>query len=229
MWLIDKLAFMGSPANAFSAVEIVTVLIVSTILCFIAAKVYKETHSGISYSNHFVQTIVIFGVIVSMIMLIIGSNIARAFTLMGALSIIRFRTAIKDAKDLGFIFFVMAIGMGVGTKFYGLSIIMTIFVSSLLIFMKKINFGGKKTEDEILKITVPANINFEEKIEPVLKRWFDSYHLINIEGAGQGLSELVYLVRFGKRVKNRSFLLGKIKEINEGRPVYIFGTDHLIY
>lgn len=229
VWFVDKLANIGTATNVFSAVDILIVLIISTILCFVVAWVYKVTHDGVSYSHTFIQTTVIFGVIVSMVMLIIGSNIARAFTLVGALSIIRFRNAIKETKDVGFIFFMMAVGMAVGTRFYGLAFIMTGFVSSLFYGMHKLKFGMRKTKDEILKITVSSTVDFEKKIEPVLKKWLDSYQLINIEGTNKGLSELVYLVRFNKRIRNKSFVLKRIKEVNGNRPVYLFGTDHLIY
>ena len=206
-------------------------LIISTILCFIAAKIYQQTHDGVSYSHSFVQTIVIFGVIVSMIMLIIGSNIARAFTLVGALSIIRFRNAIKETKDVGFIFFMMAIGMATGTRFYGLAIIMTIFVSLLFFGMHKFKFGSRKVNDEILKITVPYGFNFEEKIEPVLRQFTKSYQLINIESTTKSLSELVYLIRAKDRAEDKikTVMFNKLKELNGNNPVYLFGTDHLIY
>ncbi len=229
MWFIDKLAGMGNPTNIFSAIDILTVLIISTILCFVVAWIYKITHEGVSYSHTFIQTTVIFGVIVSMIMLIIGSNIARAFTLVGALSIIRFRNAIKETRDVGFIFFMMAVGMAVGTRFYSLAFIMTGFVSSLFYGMHKLKFGMRKSVDEILKIIVPSTMDFERKIEPVLKKWLNSYQLINIEGTSKGLFELVYLVKFSKRITNKSFVLKRIKEFNGNRPVYLFGTDHLIY
>lgn len=229
VWFVDRLANIGTTTNVFSAVDVITVLIISTILCLIVAWVYKVTHDGISYSHVFIQTTVIFGVLVSMIMLIIGSNIARAFTLVGALSIIRFRNAIKETKDVGFIFFMMAVGMAVGTRFYGLAFIMTGFVSSLFYGMHKIKFGMRKAKDEILKIMVPVKMDFEKKIEPVLKKWLQSYQLINIEGTGKVLNELVYLVRFSKRIRNKSFVLKRIKEVNGNNPVYLFSTDHLIY
>lgn len=229
MWFIDKLTSIGDPTNVFTSIDILIVLIISTILCFVVAWVYKVTHEGVSYSHTFLQTIVIFGVLVSMIMLIIGSNIARAFTLVGALSIIRFRNAIKDTKDVGFIFFMMAVGMAVGTRFYGLAVIMTGFVSSLFYGMHKYNFGSKKDNDEILKITISQDMDFEKKIEPLLKKWLQSYQLINIEGTKKNLMELVYLVKFDKKLKHKAFLLKAIKDVNNKLPVYMFGTDHLIY
>ena len=72
------------------------------------------------------------GTVVSLIMLIIGSNVARAFALVGALSIIRFRNAMKETRDVGFIFLVMAMGMAVGTRFYLLAIFATAALSAFV-------------------------------------------------------------------------------------------------
>ena len=97
--------------------DLVFALIVSAVLCMILAKIYIYTHSGHSYSRSFVHTQVFVGITIALIMLIIGSNIARAFALVGALSIIRFRNPVKDSRDVAFIFMSMAVGMAAGTKF----------------------------------------------------------------------------------------------------------------
>lgn len=231
MWFTDKLLEIGDISNVFTVTDVIIVLILSTILCFVGAMVYQKVHSGISYSSDFVQTIVMFGVLVSMIMLIIGSNIARAFTLVGALSIVRFRNAIKDTKDVGFIFFMMTIGMAVGTRFYALAVIMTIFVSFLLLGMHKVNFGGKKQDDEVLKITIKDGSDYETSLKPNFSRYLSYYNLINIESSKSGFAELVYLVRFKKKVtkSTKKRFIDELKGLKEVRSVYIFGTEHLIY
>ena len=231
MTFTDQLLEMGDLTNVFTTVDVITVLIISTILCFIVAQVYQKVHSGISYSYDFVQTIVMFGVLVSMIMLIIGSNIARAFTLVGALSIIRFRNAVKDTKDVGFIFFMMTIGMAVGTRFYGLAIIMTLFVSVLLLGMYITGYGRRTETDEMVKVTVPDTSDYEKKVELVLKEYVKHTKLINVEGTKDGMSELVYMVRFKKGVSasTKKKLIEKLKELNRDLPVYIFGAEHLLY
>ena len=80
------------------------------------------------------------GMIVSLIMLVVGSNIARAFALVGALSIIRFRNAIKETRDVGFIFFAMAIGMAIGTRFYSLAVVATVAISAAMLIMERFNW-----------------------------------------------------------------------------------------
>ncbi len=229
MWSLDKVLQITSAANVFSTVDVMIVLVMVTILSFIATKTYQTTHEGISYSPSFVHTLVMFGVLVSMIMLIIGSNIARAFTLVGALSVVRFRNAIKDTKDVGFIFFLMAIGMAVGTRFYLLAIMMTLFICVLLIIMHKFNYGYMKKEDFILKVT--SDINIEKKIKPLLNKYTTHHELLNIETTEDpNLSEYGFLIRVEKDGKKTSTLLIKeIKKLNKVGKVSILGTGHLVY
>jgi uncharacterized membrane protein YhiD involved in acid resistance len=232
-WFIDSIEMIGSPTNVFTAVDIMTVLIMSTILCFIAALTYKYTHDGISYSSSFVQTTVVFGVIVSMIMLIIGSNIARAFTLVGALSIIRFRNAIKETRDVGFIFFMMAIGMAVGTRFFILAFLMTMFVCLLIIGMRMFGFASQKQNEEILKVIVPNTVDYEKVFATPFKKYLDHYNLLNIEhvsGEKTNLTEITYMVRFKKETSSaKTAFIHDIKKIHVDNRVSLFGTEHLVY
>ena len=85
--------------------EIIINLILSFILGLIISLVYKKTHKGLSYSQSFMITNIFIAVIVCMVIMIIGNNLARAFALVGALSIIRFRTVIKDTNDIAYIFY----------------------------------------------------------------------------------------------------------------------------
>lgn len=132
--------------------DLIIILILSTLLCMIIATVYRICIRGASYSQSFQQTIILMGIIVSVIMLIIGSNIARAFSLVGALSIIRFRTAIKDPMDVGYLFFAMAVGMACGTQFYGIAIVTTFFIAAVILLLTQINFGSRQFAEYFLEI-----------------------------------------------------------------------------
>jgi hypothetical protein len=132
--------------------DVTLVMFWSLVLSILIAITYRGTHRGVSYSQTFTQNLVLIGVIVSVVMLVIGTNIARAFTLLGALSIVRFRNAVKDSRDVGFIFFVMAIGMACGTRFYPLAMIATFVGCGLMYFMTYTQFGQKGLAQDILEI-----------------------------------------------------------------------------
>ena len=101
--------------------EVIINLILAFFLGLVISAVYKKTHKGLSYSQSFMVTNIFVTVIVCMVIMIIGNNLARAFALVGALSIIRFRTVVKDTKDTAYIFWSLASGMAAGTGSYFLA------------------------------------------------------------------------------------------------------------
>src|SRR6185295_3696372 len=131
------------------------------LLSLIIARVYQTTYKGVSYTQSYVHTLIMMSMIVAIIMLVIGSNIARAFSLVGALSIVRFRNAVKDTRDVGYIFFAMAIGMACGTRFYLLAIIATCIICFILWGMSTLNLFAKEVREQILKIRLPGDMRYE--------------------------------------------------------------------
>ena len=105
-------------AYVYSPDEILINLAASFILALAIAFTYRTTHRGLSYSQSFVLTLIFVTVITSMVVMVIGNNLARAFALVGAMSIIRFRTVVKDTKDTAFVFFALASGLAAGTSSY---------------------------------------------------------------------------------------------------------------
>ena len=155
-YLLSKL-LQSSQDGLFSFVDVMLAMVSSTALCFMLAHVYRRTHRGTSYSQSYLVTLMFMGVTTSIVMLIIGSNIARAFSLVGALSIIRFRTAIKDPRDTGFLFAAMIVGMGCGTQFYMPAICLTVFLSLLALSLYHFDFGVKQQLESVLHVTISEN------------------------------------------------------------------------
>ena len=118
-------------------------------------------------------------------MMLIGASLARAFELVGALSIIRFRTVIKDTKDTSFVFAALAVGMACGTSNYFLAVIATVFIIGLSLLVHKINYGALYKSEFILRFRFSQNSDsstYLEKIEENSKR----SNMLHIEPSGDG-------------------------------------------
>ena len=216
--LIQQLSFQDL-SGTFSIADVVISIVLSFILTAAIAKVYQKTHKGSSYTQSFVQTLVLMAMVVSLIMLIVGSNIARAFSLVGALSIIRFRNAVKETRDVGFIFFAMAIGMATGTRFYLLAIIATIIISLIILIMTKFNWYAQTAKSQVLKIYIANNQDFDNLFDKVFLNFTDVSELISIDSVRSGmLTELVYNVSLKKQTKSQEFLAA-IKNLNGNQKV----------
>ncbi|MCZ6779201.1 MAG: DUF4956 domain-containing protein [Acidobacteria bacterium] len=145
--------FNTTGQGAFRLVDLLAGLVLSALLTLAFVQTYKATHRGATYSVAFLQSLFILASCTTLIMLVIGSNIARAFSLVGALSIIRFRTAMKDPRDVGFVFAVLAVGMATGTGFYAGSLVFTLFLCLLLLILARLNVCGAKGTEAVLRVT----------------------------------------------------------------------------
>lgn len=194
-------------AADFSVSDVVLVLALSFALNAFIGWMYKLTHRGASYSQSFVLTLVLNGMVVALVMTIIGSNIARAFTLVGALSIIRFRNAVKETRDVGFIFFTMAIGMAVGVRFYLLAVIAAVVISLVVLLMTRMNWFARSMSSQILRIQIANDAPFDTLFNRVLGKHTSSYELISVDSVHNGmLTELTYSIGLQRADQIQEFI-----------------------
>jgi uncharacterized membrane protein YhiD involved in acid resistance len=157
--------------------------------------------------------------VVATVMLVIGSNIARAFALVGSLSIVRFRNAVKETRDVGFIFFTMAIGMAVGTQFYLLAVITTVVICLIIVIMTRFNWYARRAVSQILKVQVPNNVPFDTFFDSLFLQYTSSSELVSVDTVRGGmLTELTYSVGLKKESKLQEFL-AEIGKLNGNNPV----------
>ncbi|SDF41759.1 protein of unknown function [Lentzea fradiae] len=207
--------------GTFSVMDIVVSLTLSFLLSVMIAYVYRATHRNVSYSQSYVQTLIILGMLISVIMLVVGSNIARAFALVGALSVIRFRNAIKETRDVGFIFLVMAVGMAVGTRFYALAAIAAVVISLIIFLMYRFNWFQLDVSRQVVKVQVPADDDYGNVINDVMIRHTDEFQLVSMESIrGGALTELMYTVRI-KKGSEPGTLMAELRERNRGQGVTV--------
>lgn len=218
---INSLLNLDDTLAVFKVTDIIIVVILSFILSVAIAYLYRATYRGSGYTQSYAQTMVLMSVVVAMIMMIIGSNIARAFSLVGALSIVRFRNAIKDSRDVGYIFFSLAIGMACGTKFYFLAIFGTIVLGSLLWLMTRLDMFSGDTGSRVLKIRVPDDTEYEKLFSDLFSRYLSMHKMIAVESAQNGtMNELVYEVRLRRRTNSQEFI-EEIRRLNDNNKVML--------
>lgn len=202
-----------------SVLDSVIVMTLSFVLSAFIGWIYKITHRGTSYTQSFVFTLVINGMVVALVMLIVGSNIARAFSLVGALSIIRFRNAIKETRDVGFIFFTMAIGMAIGTRFYLLAIAGAVVISLMIVIMMRFDWFARDMASQILRVQVPSSLPFDSLFDKLFVKYTHTSELISVDTIQNGaMTELTYSI--GLRKSNRvNDFLSELRELNGGNKI----------
>jgi len=217
---MESLQSFSDLSGTFSVADVVITIVLTFVLTAFIGYIYKITHKGTSYTQTYVHTLVLMGMVVGIIMLIVGSNIARAFSLVGALSIIRFRNAVKETRDVGFIFFAMAIGMACGTRFYLLAIIATVIIALLMLIMYKLDMYKKQMTGQMLTVVLPAATEYEHLFDNVFTKTTTRSDLVSIDDVrSSGEIELIYSVDLKRKVTPQRFLESVKQAAGDGPKV----------
>lgn len=170
----------------YSPSELIVNLVLALAAGLLIGIIYKATHRGLTYSQNFVVTLVLMCITVSAVMMVIGSNLARAFALVGALTIVRFRTVIKDTRDTAFVFFALTEGIASGTGNYLLTGISTVFISTVALVLFKTNFGAYMRSEFVLRFRFDRDSGVEAIYTKMIGEKTTRSTLIHIEPSGEG-------------------------------------------
>lgn len=196
-----------SSDTQITVLNLIIALAAAIVLGLFQSFIYMKTHKDKNPSMSFALTLVMVPAVIAIIVLLVGSNIARAFSLAGVFSIIRFRSAPGDPKDIAFVLFSMAVGLscGMGYVFYGL--IVAVFLGVTIVLLDRIKFGKSRSTAKLLKITMPENLDYQNAFNDVLSKYTSSYNLNKVKTTDLGsLYELVYSVTTRDDVNEKDFI-----------------------
>ena len=168
----------------YQPMDVLINLSLAFVFGIVVAFVYNRTHKGLSYSQSFMLTVVFVSIIVAMVMMVIGNNLTRAFALVGALSIIRFRTVLKDTKDMTYIFLSLAAGMAAGTSSYFLGFAGVVFFSVVAFALHATDYGSLFKSEFILRFRVPSGD--EAAHSTVINEFAKTANMLHVEPSGDG-------------------------------------------
>lgn len=166
--------------------QIAANIIVSGILGFLIFTSYMISHRGTIYSKKFNVSLVILTVLTSMVMTVIGNNVALSLGMVGALSIVRFRTAIKDSRDTVYIFWTIIVGICCGVGDYVVAGIGSAFVFVLLLI-----FGSIKNNNRMLVI-IRGSRTKEAQIQAVMFKFFGAKAVMRVKNSTEDSIEFIY-------------------------------------
>jgi len=183
---------------------------------------YKWTYRGPNYSSTFVNSMIILSMITAVVIMVIGNNLARAFGLVGAMSIIRFRTAVKDTQDIVFLFFALAVGLAAGVGLHSLALIGTLFISSVIWVLYRLDYANPRKKDFLLQFMLQSADKEAVPYLTVFKDYCKSYRLINVKSYEDGqILELSFYINLKDKEKTDSFVKA-LDQLNEISQVNLF-------
>lgn len=169
---------------------------------------YRTTYSGISYSGNYVVSLVMLAMITALVIMVIGNNLARAFGLVGAMSIIRFRTAVKDTQDIMFIFFALAAGLAAGAGMHLISAVGTFFIGVVIYLASVLNEATPVKREYLVQVIYKNAEEPEKELFRVFRKYCSKYKLVNIKSVGEpgeNLKEYSYYIVLKSQRRSSEF------------------------
>ena len=199
MELIKKSQESGTTGYSLEAI-LIQFAATLCIGCFIYV-VYRLTYSGVAYSKNFNLSILITTLVTAMVMMVIGTNLALSLGMVGALSIVRFRAAIKEPKDIGFLFWGIAVGLSAGTGSFVIAVVGSLLIGAVLLVAK---FGT--TSDLHYLIILRGEVLDEkaitEQLKPLVKRF-----RLKTRQIQQGSAEMIFEVNL---IKGKESIMDRV-------------------
>ncbi len=179
----------------FTIINTFAVLGTALALGFAISLAYMFIRRAEGFSKGFSMTLIMMPAIVAAIVFLIGNNVARAFSLAGAFSLIRFRSAAGEPRDIAFVLFSLGVGLACGIGYLGYAALFAAIMCAAMALMHFVGMVGPKSSIMQLKIAVPENMNYQGLFDDILKRYAKSWRLRKIKSTDFGtLFELAFTV-----------------------------------
>ncbi|MEO6787458.1 MAG: DUF4956 domain-containing protein [Chthoniobacteraceae bacterium] len=220
---------LGFGADVPGMPEILFAGLLSFALMALIAALYKSTFRGPKLSQDYVHTLMILGIVVSVIVMVIRGGggekaMATGFGMFAAFSMIRFRTSLAEARDIAFIFFAMTAGLAVGARQYGLAAATTVFICAMIYWFSKRDWFAPNRASHYLRIRVTNDINYDEAFEGAFAKFVDRHDLISVESIQAGMmTELRYNICLRGEHKPGE-LVSAIQQVNGNNRVLLTST-----
>lgn len=159
------------------------------------------------YNKDFIVGLVLLPAIVSVVIMLIGSNVARAFSMAGAFALVRFRSAPGNAKDIAVVFFAMASGLACGLGYITFAVIFTVIIILVLVAFSITDFADKNAGKRQLRITIPENLNYTHAFDGIFDNFLSSKELTKVKTTNMGtMFELTYIIEMNKDINEKEFI-----------------------
>ncbi|SFG50753.1 Uncharacterized membrane protein YhiD, involved in acid resistance [Lachnospiraceae bacterium C7] len=210
------LEVLNVSSTHLSTNQIILNFAVAAILALIIYLSYRTSHTRVVYSGRFNVSLIMMSMITTLVMSVIGNNVALSLGMVGALSIVRFRTAIKDPRDTAYIFWAIAIGICCGVSEY-----LVAFIGTLFIFVMLVLFGLVQDNYRHL-LVIRCDRAKESEVEAIVKEFYDGKAELKVNNSTVEKSEYIFeltqkLINNAKKngsVSEKLYALGGVDSVN---------------
>jgi uncharacterized membrane protein YhiD involved in acid resistance len=193
---MDNFLSVYGSTRWLDAEQILLALLVPFLLATVIATVYRWSFQSISYSRSFIHTMVLSSIVVSMVIMAVGDSFARGLGILGSLAIVRFRTPVRDPRDMVFLYACMGVGITCGAAAFGVAIISTLVFSLVVLLLHWSPFASRRAHEALLRYVVPAQFAGDDQVKHLLRSTCETFSLIAMREVAQGdMVECCYQIR----------------------------------
>ncbi len=193
--------------NVSSNIDLASILL-CTVTSLILGIVVAFTHALTSKSSkNFLVTLSVLPILVEVVMLMVNGNLGTSVAILGAFGLIRFRSVPGTSKEILSVFFAMAVGLATGMGHIWFAVIMTVIVALAIIVLSKIPIFGLAKPTQVLKITIPEDLDYTTAFDEVFTQYLSSYELQKARTTDMGsLFDLSYQVVLKSDTNEKEFV-----------------------
>jgi len=159
------------------------------------------------YSKSLAMTLVLIPAIVQIIIMLVNGNVGAGIAVLGAFSLVRFRSIPGNSRDLCFLFFALALGFAAGMGYLFYSFIFLLLIGSVSMLLIYVRFGQGETDNRVLRITIPENLDYDGLFDDLFAKYTRSAELERVKTTNMGsLFELTYIVRLKSASMPKDFI-----------------------
>lgn len=190
----------GTLAISSASICLLAAIILGVIMAFVYIKTGK-------YNKNFVISIAILPLLVQVVIMMVNGNLGTSVAVLGAFSLVRFRSVPGNSRDIVSIFFAMAVGLALGMGHILFAAVITIVVSVILVLLYKSKFGSISENERRLKIVIPENLDYTNIFDEIFEKYLKKYSLEKVKTTNMGsMYELSYNVILKDRLQEKEFI-----------------------
>jgi hypothetical protein len=206
-------------------IDVADAVLFALVIAFIVGQLnawcYKWTHRGVSYSRSFTQSLVLITMVTSVSMSLVAVHPIAAIGLLGGISIIRFRTVVRDARDSAYVLLCLVCGMAAGFGYAAVAVLCSASANLVAYYLYRTGFGAWRAMDSMLRFEVVASGLSAGAIDPVLRKYCRRHAVVSVDESpvpardGGRLFQCVYRVRLRDRDRSADML----SELRRSSPI----------
>jgi hypothetical protein len=187
--------------------NVLIVMVLATVLGGLMSLAYVLAHKKTVYDKTFTTTLFLLPVVVTVIIMLVADNIARAFSLAGVFTLVRFRTPITDSRDITYILAAVSIGIATALGYAAYAVMITVFMGIVFYVIFRANIERQNDNQAKLRIIIPENLNYSDVFNDIFKSYVASYQLQRVKTTDFGtMFELTYIIKMKSNIDQKAFI-----------------------